>query len=202
MAGKRRSVRADLLRAAMELFAVGGSRGTSLAAIADKIGVTTPSITHHFGTKEALLLEIVAELDRSDMAVPRNAVTTDHFIADVRRWAISLRSDPAWTNLIRLRAVMVAEALDPSCPAHAHFVARHRLVRHDLAGVVERGQLEGVIRGEIDPLLLAGEIAGFCQGVQIQWLLDPDEFPIADVVDAYLERLLSDLTPAARHPSL
>jgi AcrR family transcriptional regulator len=59
----RRSVRADLLQAAVELFAREGSRGTPLAAVAERIGVTTPAITHHFGSKARLLMEVVEYTD-------------------------------------------------------------------------------------------------------------------------------------------
>src|SRR3974390_3419466 len=50
--GGRPSRRDELLTAALELFATGGTRGTSLEAIAKQIGVTRAAITHHFKTKE------------------------------------------------------------------------------------------------------------------------------------------------------
>lgn len=188
---RARSVRADLLRAAMDLFAKGGSRGTSLAAVAQRIGVTTPAITYHFGTKEALLLEIVEELDRSDLD---EDVEVD-WALNIRAWARSLVERPEYANLSRLRLVMVSEALDVDFAAHDRFVERQRHQRQLTATALERARAGGQISESVDPAAVAGELVAFLQGVQLQWLLDPDEVPLVDLVDSYLDRLLASLAP-------
>ncbi len=193
--GRRRSVRAELLRAAMDLFAKGGSRGTPLAAIAERIGVTTPAITHHFGTKRALLLEIVDELDRADFAEAADDPDVD-WEANIRAWARSLAGDPAYANLSRLRAVMVTEALDVDFPAHHHFVERQRRQRRLTADALARAQRDGTVRGDADVAAAAAELVAFLQGVQLQWLLDPDEVRLIEIVDAFIDRLVASLIPA------
>src|SRR6185437_14806163 len=62
----RRSQRSDILDAAVDLFAKGGSRGTPMAAIAERIGVSIPAITHHFGSKHGLFMEVLAVSDSID----------------------------------------------------------------------------------------------------------------------------------------
>lgn len=177
--------------AAMELFAKEGSRGTSLAAIAERVGVTKPAITHHFGTKAALLVEIVDELDRADAERLGDVVGLD----GVRRWASELEADPAFAALSRLRAVIVSEALDVDHPAHEPMVERHRRQRRHVVEVLGTGQHAGTIRPDVDAHATATEILAFCQGIQFQWLLDPDDVAIAAVVDAYFARLASELSP-------
>jgi len=184
-------VRGDLLRSAMDLFAKGGSRGTPLAAIAQRIGVTAPAITYHFGTKEALLLEIVEELDRADL---REDVDVD-WAANIRLWARSLAERPDYANLSRLRLVMVSEALDVDFAAHERFVERQRKQRRLTVTALAQAQRDGQISSSADPVAVAGELVSFLQGVQLQWLLDPDEVPLVRLVDAYLDRLVASLTP-------
>jgi TetR/AcrR family transcriptional regulator len=52
-------VRAHVLRSATRLFAARGFEGTTLQAIADEVGVTKPSVLHHFPSKEALRTSVL-----------------------------------------------------------------------------------------------------------------------------------------------
>lgn len=192
--GGRRSQRDDLLHAAMELFAKGGSRGTPLAAIADRIGVTSPAITHHFGTKQALLMEVVKATDRADLGRLDSPETSGlEQLGALRGWASALASDSDLAHLSRLRTVMVAESLDPDFTAHGHFVERHRWHQRQLAALVSAGQADGSIRLDVDPATVATEILAFMQGAQFQWFLDPDSVSLQAVFDAYFDRLEADL---------
>jgi AcrR family transcriptional regulator len=198
--GGRRSQRQDLLKAAIELFAKEGSRGTPLAAVAERIGVTTPAITHHFGSKQGLLMEVVQATDETYefMSVPPSATGIER-LSGLRAWARALLSDSGFAHLSRLRTVMVAEALDPDFSAHDHFVKRHRQFRRNNANTVIQGQADGSIRKDVDPMTVATEIVAFMQGAQIQWLLDPRNIPLETIVDDYFDRLVESLTPPQGH---
>ena|SRR5437588_9391906 len=50
--------RAELTRIAARLFAERGYQGTSLADLADELGVQKPSLYHHIASKEDLLWEV------------------------------------------------------------------------------------------------------------------------------------------------
>jgi AcrR family transcriptional regulator len=50
------------LKAAQRHFAERGFYGTSIASIADEIGLTKQALIHHFGTKEKLYGEVLARL--------------------------------------------------------------------------------------------------------------------------------------------
>jgi AcrR family transcriptional regulator len=52
----------EILQTAAELFATNGYRGTSLASIAERVGITAAAIYYHFRSKEDLLFSY---LDRS-----------------------------------------------------------------------------------------------------------------------------------------
>jgi AcrR family transcriptional regulator len=53
--------RAELTRAAARLFAEKGYQGTSLADLADALGMQKPSLYHHIASKEDLLWEVARE---------------------------------------------------------------------------------------------------------------------------------------------
>ena len=50
----------EILHAASDLFAEHGYRGASLALIAERVGMSTPGLLHHFPTKEHLLIDLLA----------------------------------------------------------------------------------------------------------------------------------------------
>ena len=58
--------RQQILDAAVALFAAQGYRGTGVAALADRVGMTATGLLYYFGSKERLLAEVVAERDRAD----------------------------------------------------------------------------------------------------------------------------------------
>jgi AcrR family transcriptional regulator len=195
----RLSQRADILEAAVDLFAKGGSRGTPMAAIAERIGVSIPAITHHFGSKHGLFIEVVAVSDSLDetRTTRSDAESGIERLSAIRFWARELTSDSALANLSRLTLVMTAEALDADFPAHEHFVARHRRFRHMIAETVADGQRDGSVAKRCDPDRLAVEIIAFVQGSVLQWHLDPEAIDLVAVFDSYFDRLVEDVAGAA-----
>jgi AcrR family transcriptional regulator len=195
--GGRPSRRDELLTAALELFATGGTRGTSLEAIAQQIGVTRSAITHHFKTKEALLREIAAISDFLDAAAvdPGAPVSGMERLNSLRRWARVIVSDRSLANLSRLGVVMTVEAFDVDYAARDDLIARYQEFREGTAAIVKDGQADGSIRADVDAGRLAAEIIAFMEGVGIQWNLDPDHVDIVGVYDNYFDRLTAHLSP-------
>jgi AcrR family transcriptional regulator len=172
-----------------------------MAAIAERIGVSIPAITHHFGSKYGLFIEVLAVSDSIDemRTTPTDAGTGVERLSATRSWARELTSDSALANLSRLTLVMTAEALDADFPAHDHFVARHRRFRRLIAENLANGQRDGSISKGIDPSRMAVEIIAFVQGAVLQWHLDPDSVDLVSVFDGYFDRLVQNLAtdPAA-----
>src|SRR5580700_11754670 len=59
--------RQQIIDAAVQLFAAKGYRGTGVAALAERVGMTATGMLYYFGSKERLLQEVVAERDRRDV---------------------------------------------------------------------------------------------------------------------------------------
>lgn len=82
--------RRQLLDALVEEFAAGGVGGRSLREVAEAVGTSHRMLLHHFGSREDLLLAVVAEVERRQMTLLPGLPTSpaDGFAAmwaDVRR---------------------------------------------------------------------------------------------------------------------
>jgi AcrR family transcriptional regulator len=82
--------RRQLLDALVEEFAAGGVGGRSLRDVAAAVGTSHRMLLHHFGSREDLLVAIVEEVERRQMALLPDLPTNpaDNFAAmwaDVRR---------------------------------------------------------------------------------------------------------------------
>ena len=62
------TTREQFISAAIQLFAERGFYGVSIAAIADKLGLTKQALLHHFGSKERLYGEVLEALGRQLLA--------------------------------------------------------------------------------------------------------------------------------------
>lgn len=167
--GARR--KAAILQAATELFARNGYRDASLASVADAVGLTPPGLLHHFPSKPDLLEVLLKEREQRDKAVVAEAL--GNHPGDVVRLLEALvahnaaEHDDTW-----LHTVLSAEATSPEHPAHDFFVARYARVRNALGRTIaEQSSASGLAKEEIDAL--ATICMAVMDGLQVQWLLDP-----------------------------
>jgi AcrR family transcriptional regulator len=195
LGGRRPSRREAILQAAIDLFAKGGSRGTCIAAIAERIGVTPAAVIHHFKTKESLLREVVAEIDHRRPGLECTDDAGPDRLRQIGGWGRLLDEDDELANLARLAAVITAEALDPDHPSHDYFIARQRDFQATATEIVRHGIAEGSIRDDIDPEILAVTVVGVLHGTQVQWFLDPERVPIRTALETAFDLLASALAP-------
>jgi len=62
VARKRERARAEILQAALAILSEGGIEAVTLAAVADRLGMTKPALYHYFASKDALVRGLVAEV--------------------------------------------------------------------------------------------------------------------------------------------
>lgn len=187
--GGRPSRRDDIVRAAAEAFAASGYHNTSLNNIAEQLSMTPAGILHHFGSKENLLTEVLEfrdELSREQQAKTGQALL-DHLIDTARR-------NEANPGLTQLYAVLSAESVAPGHPAQEWFRERYTTVRRDVEDALRESA--GLAEGErtVESALAARAVIAAMDGLQVQWLLDPDVH-MADalhwVAESMIERLRS-----------
>jgi len=184
---KGRERREEILRAANELFAVQGFHGTSLSSIATRVGLSEPGLLHHFPSKEHLLLELLSLRHEHDGERVARALADHAGLLDA---VLGLcRENQDRPGLVRLFAIIAGESVDDDHPAHDWMVDRYRALRARMAARIATEQREGRIDPALDPATLAPQILAMWDGVQVQWLLDPEAVDMSAVFADFLARL-------------
>ncbi|AYG05430.1 TetR/AcrR family transcriptional regulator [Gryllotalpicola protaetiae] len=178
--------RRQIIESAIAEFAERGVDGTSLRTLGDAIGVSHATLRHYFASRDELLIEVYRaheERDPADGPDARGAVDIMTASADINR---------AIPGLVRLYATLSADALQEDHAASRDFIReRFAAVREDLAGRIREGQASGRIAADIDPVDAAALVIAASDGLQVQWLLAPDEVDVRRSL-SLLERLLPD----------
>jgi AcrR family transcriptional regulator len=170
VAGKRVRLTADARRTqlvdeATALIARIGYHRFSITALAEATGLTRAGVLHHVGSKEQLLLDVLAGRDERDSEAMRRDL--DRNPAPQARAVLDavVRRNLAQPEIVRLYTVLAAEALDPDHPAHEFFAHRLRTGTTQMAAL-----LDGFDRPADQ---VAVEVYSFMDGIQLNWLRDP-----------------------------
>ena len=182
--------RERILRAATELFAARGYRGASLEAVAQAVGITRQGVLHYFPSKVLLLLGVLDLRDQDDTA--RIEAQADQLSGFADGLLAAVRHNQAAPALPRLYTVLSAESVDPEHPGHDRFRERYETVRAALALGIAEAQEAGEVTDRIAPDRLATLIAAVMDGLQLQFLLDPEAVdmvePLADLLSLLSQR--------------
>jgi AcrR family transcriptional regulator len=164
--------RAAIVDAALDVFALRGFRGSALADVADKVGLTPAGILYHFGSKEALLVAVIAERDHraGGLLADMPADMGLDALRDVVRFAELSEQEP---GLTALHTVLQVESFEPDTPAHQYFHDRSVFVRAWVEHILVAAQRKGEVRAEIDCKAKAREFIAFLEGAAVLWLIDP-----------------------------
>ena len=180
--------RQEILDVAIQVFARRGADRTSLRAIAQEVGVTHAALTHHFGSLEQLLVDVYQESARR----LEREVRGDDDVSPVETMRLSAEQNRKVPGMVQLYTTLVAAALEEGHPAATAFASeRFAAVRAALADQVRRQQADGRIRSDLDADQVAALVIAASDGLQTQWLLDPDVDQVGAL--ALLERLLGDV---------
>lgn len=186
---KGRATRAELLDRAVEVFGEVGYRGASLREISARAGLSHPGLLHHFPTKEALLLAVLERRDQTvEEAVAASGATG---AAELRGLVDQYAANAERPNLVELFAILSAEATAPSHPAHEYFAQRYARVVARLTDMYAQARAEGSLRPGIDPAAAARALVALMDGLQVQWLFDPESMDLGALVRAHVEEQLS-----------
>ncbi|WP_175409140.1 TetR/AcrR family transcriptional regulator [Streptomyces sp. TRM64462] len=162
--------RADILRAAFEVIAERGYRGASLTAVAERAGLTQQGLLHHYPSKEALLVAVLEERDQWD---------TGGAGPDGREgWRLDLLASLVEYNAMRPGIVqtfsaLLGESVTDEHPARDFFTRRYTQVRGDMAAIL-RTEFGDRLPGGLTPERAAPLLVAVLDGLQYQWLLDPE----------------------------
>ncbi|WP_347239799.1 TetR/AcrR family transcriptional regulator [Streptomyces lydicus] len=162
--------REAILQAAMELIAERGYRRTSLAAVAERAGLTQQGLLHHFPTKQLLLVGVLEARDRWDLASA--AVASGTLRTDALAQLVDYNATRS--GIVQTYTVLSADSVTEDHPARAFFESRFRAVRASMAEVL-RAEYGDALPGGLSAERAAPLLAAVMDGLQLQWLLDPEE---------------------------
>ncbi|MFB7505593.1 TetR/AcrR family transcriptional regulator [Streptomyces broussonetiae] len=174
--------RAEIVGAALEVIAERGYRGASLAAVAERVGLTQQGLLHHFPTKDALLVAVLQERDRWD-AVPDSQWRVDLLASLVEYNAMR----PA---IIQTFSALLGESVTEDHPARGYFTRRYARVRESMAAVL-RAEYGDRLPNGLTPERTAPLLVAVMDGLQYQWLLDPESVDMPGAFRDFL-RLLGE----------
>ena len=172
----RRDRKEEILEKATQLFGEHGFQGTTLDLVAKAVGLTEQGVLHYFPSKVHLLQGVLEyrdqkEIERTSELIERDHNTLPNLIEQLDDVVIQNEKVP---GLIQLFTVLVSESIRSDHPSHDYFVDRYRRARE----IYVREFLK-VNKAELRPDInfneLASLIMAVMDGLQIQWLLDPDK---------------------------
>jgi len=163
--------KAAILTAARKLFATRGYRGTSLAAIAEAAGLSQPGLLHHYRSKNALLLAVLASRDSADSSISSPGPDAPR-IGIIDGLATLVAHNESDRQVVALFSMLLGEAVAADHPAHEYFVRRYDEVRACLTQNLRDAQEQHALAPGIDTEALANVLIAVLDGLQFQWLLD------------------------------
>ncbi|GAB3736916.1 TetR/AcrR family transcriptional regulator [Nocardiopsis nanhaiensis] len=178
--------REQIVDAALEEFAVSGFRGSSLAAVAQRVGLSQQGLLHHFPSKEALLVAVIERRDEVDSAEFDD-------LGDPARLTEIVELNSARPGLVRLYALLSAEGTTGDHPAAAYFTDRFDRLRNRIADSLRDGR-DGPLPSGATPEQAAALLTAAMDGLQLQWLYEPEAVDMPALV-----ALLSEILRVGRH---
>jgi AcrR family transcriptional regulator len=177
--------RERILRAALALFTAHGFRGASLDRVAAAVGISRQGVLHYFPSKTHLLLGV---LDLRDQETAANAErrSADTLAASLAAVVEENQRNP---DLTRLYTVLAGESAAPEHPGNERFRERYARVRELMAQAVgDAGEFDP----ELDEAVMATLIVAVMDGLQLQYVLDPDAVDMVEPFTAFLKLLGAD----------
>lgn len=164
--------RREIIEVALEVLAKEGLRNSTLQEIASRVGITRPGLLHYFGSREELLLAVLEERDKRDLAAAAIEHDADgSLVGEAERALARTKRSP---GLARLYTALAGEATDPDHPAHEWFQRRYEHMRAMSRHDIEARIAEGTVDASVDVDALTQLVPALMDGLQLQWLLDPD----------------------------
>ena len=171
----------SILEVAGRMFAARGYNGTSLRDVAAGVGLSPAGLLHYYPDKAALL---EAVLDgRLGIVANQFGLNSRDGETFVRGLVAVAERDAADPEELRLFCLLSAEALDTAHPAHGYFIRWFAEVRRRLQAALEDLDRRGLYRGwPIPPAQAAVNVSALRDGLNLQWLLAPDEVDLVATI--------------------
>lgn len=179
------------MQEATKLFSTYGFRGTSLSSVADAVGLTEPGLLHYFPSKVKLLQGVLEYREKEDEKKYSAMIDLENanLIGLMEALENLVSENENIPGLIRLFTVLVGESIREDHPSHDFFVDRYAHVRQQFAQIFARlSEIEQ--KPNCSPDQLASIIIAVMDGLQIQWLLDPENVGMSESFDLFSKMIV------------
>ncbi|MBC2934004.1 TetR/AcrR family transcriptional regulator [Nocardioides sp. zg-1228] len=157
----------SVVRVAVELFNRQGYDATSVGDVARELGLTKSAIYHHVPSKEHLLQSAVDEALDALTAALDEVADTEGLDAG-QRLRVAVRASV--TVLVHhLPAVTLLLRVHGNTPVEKAALARRRAIDERLADMVRDAVDEGVLRDDLDPLVISRLLFGMVNSL-VEWV--------------------------------
>ncbi len=184
----------EILDSALVAFGQKGFYKATLADVASAAGITAAGLLHHFKTKEALLVELLERRDLLGLQestggeLPRGQALLQHLVDTMAR----NMTTPVSTQMY---AVLSVEASTDAHPARCWFLDRYRRLRELIAAAVIDGAADGDFDTPADPASVAAAVIAVMDGLQVQWMYEPDSVDMAEITCRVINALVRPAVP-------
>lgn len=180
--------RTRLLLAAWELLAEGGSRATTVQAVADRAGISRGSISWHFGSKEGLIVAVV----NSAFDVLADNISTVFDSPEQHGWdaVLDAQSVVLSDERFRIFGTLALETVTEEGPVAMAFSEGHRRIRSLYADYIARN---GLVSEGVEPADAATALRAMTLGLNIHRRFDGETITLREAFNA----LRSVTIPAA-----
>lgn len=203
MATDGRALRGDATRrlvldTALVMFAEQGYRATSVRDIAARCGMTHPGLLYHFPSKVDLLMAVLERRDEVDCVEVDGdgAASVEVAFADLEGRALlrhliaGARNNAIKRGIVEVFANLSVEASAPDHPAHDYFIGRYTSLKSTLVRGFTDLERDGALRDGVVPAIAAVQVIACMDGLQIQWLLEPDAIDMAGALESFFNGML------------
>lgn len=191
-AQRRATTRATLLEATSDVIVQFGVGAVTLASVGERAGYSRGIVTHHFGTKGALL-EAVARGAQGDVAAALEGEPPglERLLLLVRTYLASLSdSKPRWSAFVLLWVQAIS---DPQLALIMQ--ERDNYFRGQVSRDIAAGRASGHVRPDVDPEAMAVALVGQLRGISLQMLLEPPAVDMHKLKHQVPEHWRRALTP-------
>lgn len=188
------SNRDQLLQGAIACLRTKGYARTTARDIAAAANASLASIGYHFGSKDALLNEAIAKTCEEWTTRLGQAAFAGENESPLAQMAASWIAMLASFEELRPVLVGFVEAVGQSAwsaEVREQMAAHYRTVRDTVAEMVRSSLGEEAEQAGADPKVVASFLIAVCDGLVLQWLLDPDATPRGNELVAALGAALS-----------
>ena len=147
-----------------------------MSSLARSCGLSLTGLLHHFPTKDALLAAVMEWRDARDLALLGGRDREEpRGWAAVERLVDLVRHNARQPGMVRLFTTLAGEATAHDHPASSWLLEHHRLAEAKILRAFREAAEDGRLLPGAPVESLARCLVAAMDGLQLQWLSDPDD---------------------------